>query len=68
MSTKRTLGITGAVLMMVAAVVAQLPNPGMTIDRGRTAILITDLQNDFLSPGGVTWGVVGASVTENNTV
>lgn len=24
--------------------------------------------NDFLSPDGVTWGVVGESVTENNTV
>ena len=47
---------------------AQLPNPGMEIVSGRTAILITDPQNDFLSPGGVTWGVVGNSVTENNTV
>jgi nicotinamidase-related amidase len=25
-------------------------------------------QNDFLSPEGVTWGVVGKSVTENHTV
>ncbi len=47
---------------------AQLPNPGMEIDPQRTAIVITDPQNDFLSPDGVTWGVVGASVTENNTV
>ena len=47
---------------------AQLPDPGMEIVTGRTAILITDPQNDFLSPGGVTWGVVGNSVTENNTV
>lgn len=45
-----------------------LPNPGMTIDPARTALLITDPQNDFLSPDGVTWGVVGKSVTENNTV
>ena len=45
-----------------------LPNPGMTIDRGRTALLVTDPQNDFLSEHGVTWGVVGESVTENNTV
>ncbi len=45
-----------------------LPNPGMTIDRGRTALLVTDPQNDFLSEQGVTWGVVGESVTENNTV
>ncbi len=46
----------------------QLPDPGMEIDRERTAIVITDPQNDFLSPDGVTWGVVGESVTENNTV
>jgi nicotinamidase-related amidase len=30
--------------------------------------VITDPQVDFLSPDGVTWGVVGASVTEHNTV
>ena len=47
---------------------AQLPDPGVTIVEGRTALLITDPQNDFLSPKGVTWGVVGKSVTENNTV
>ena len=47
---------------------AQLPDPGMEIDPERTAIVITDPQNDFLSPDGVTWGVVGKSVTENNTV
>ena len=47
---------------------AQLPDPGMEIDPARTAILITDPQNDFLSPQGVAWGVVGNSVTENNTI
>jgi len=47
---------------------ATLPDPGVTIEPGRTALLITDPQNDFLSPKGVTWGVVGKSVTENNTV
>lgn len=47
--------------------VAQLPDPGFTIDES-TAIVITDPQNDFLSPNGVTWGVVGESVTANNTV
>ncbi|MDH3844222.1 MAG: isochorismatase family protein, partial [Myxococcales bacterium] len=45
-----------------------LPNPGMTIDPARTALVVTDPQNDFLSPSGVTWGVVGKSVTENKTV
>ena len=33
-----------------------------------TALVITDPQNDFLSPEGVTWGLVGTSVTENKTV
>ena len=45
-----------------------LPNPGMIIDAERTAIVIIDPQNDFLSPSGVAWEVVGESVTENNTV
>ena len=33
-----------------------------------TALVITDPQNDFLSEDGVTWGLVGGSVTENKTV
>ena len=45
-----------------------LPNPGMQVETGNTALVITDPQNDFLSPQGVTWGVVGESVEENNTV
>lgn len=47
---------------------AELPNPGMSINPARTALVITDPQNDFLSPQGVTWGVVGKSVEKNNTV
>lgn len=45
-----------------------LPKTTMTIDPQRTALVVTDPQNDFLSPDGATWGVVGDSVTENNTV
>ena len=45
-----------------------LPDPGMQIDLETTALLVTDPQNDFLSEDGVAWGVVGESVTENNTV
>lgn len=45
-----------------------LPDPGVTFSKGNTAVVVTDPQNDFLSPKGVTWGVVGQSVTENNTV
>jgi nicotinamidase-related amidase len=45
-----------------------LPNPGMDIVPDQTALVITDPQNDFLSPNGVAWGVVGESVTDNGTV
>lgn len=57
-----------AAFIASSSVNAQIPNPGVTIDRDRTAVVITDPQNDFLSPKGVTWGVVGKSVTDNNTV
>jgi len=40
----------------------------MTVNPEITALVIIDPQNDFLSPEGVTWGVVGESVTQNNTV
>ena len=60
--------IATVLLLSSTAAHAQLPDPGMEIVAGRTALVITDPQNDFLSPDGVAWGVVGASVTENNTV
>ena len=40
----------------------------MKTDPNDTALVITDPQNDFLSPEGVTWGMVGDSVLENKTV
>jgi nicotinamidase-related amidase len=63
--------VAAAVLGVASApsdLAAQLPDPGVTVELERTALVITDPQNDFLSPEGVTWGVVGESVTENNTV
>ena len=45
-----------------------LPQTEMIVTSGNTALVITDPQIDFLSEDGVAWGVVGASVTENNTV
>ncbi|MFQ5467991.1 MAG: cysteine hydrolase [Kiloniellaceae bacterium] len=45
-----------------------LPETGFTLDRERVALVITDPQIDFLSPKGVTWGVVGKSVEEHGTV
>ncbi len=38
------------------------------VNRENTALVITDPQNDFLSPEGATWSMVGESVTENKTV
>uniref|UniRef100_UPI000568D055 isochorismatase family protein n=1 Tax=Arthrobacter sp. H14 TaxID=1312959 RepID=UPI000568D055 len=40
----------------------------MQFDKATTALVLTDPQNDFLSPEGATWELVGNSVTENNTV
>lgn len=45
-----------------------LPPSNMKLDLKRTALVVTDPQIDFLSPKGVTWGVVGASVEHHNTV
>ncbi len=45
-----------------------LPPSDVIISASDTAVVITDPQIDFLSEEGVTWGVVGASVTEHNTV
>ena len=45
-----------------------LPSPGMTVDARRTALVLTDLQNDFLCPGGIAWGLVAQNLAENNTV
>ena len=45
-----------------------LPPSDMVLDIKRTALVVTDPQVDFLSPDGVTWGVVGESVTQHNTV
>ena len=64
----KNLGIILALSAIFSTANAALPDPGMEIVIGRTALVITDPQNDFLSPKGVAWGVVGKSVTENNTV
>lgn len=45
-----------------------LPKPGFEVEQGRTALLITDPQRDFLSEDGVVWEVVGTSVEANGTV
>ena len=45
-----------------------LPPSDVTVTLERTALVVTDPQIDFLSPDGVTWGVVGKSVERHNTV
>jgi nicotinamidase-related amidase len=69
---RQILAVTAAVVMTVALsagpALAQLPDPGVDVEMGRTALVVTDPQNDFLSPEGVTWGLVGESVTANGTV
>lgn len=45
-----------------------LPATGFKLDLAKTALVVIDPQNDFLSPRGVAWPLVGESVTENNTV
>ncbi len=57
-----------ALTLTVQSATAQIPDPGMTVDSENTALVVIDPQNDFLSPDGVTWGVVGENVTENKTV
>lgn len=54
--------------VLAGAIDLGIPRPGMRVEAGKTAIVITDPQNDFLSPAGVAWGVVGESVTQNKTV
>lgn len=45
-----------------------LPPSGFVLDREHAALVITDPQNDFLSPAGVAWQVFGDSIRENDTV
>jgi nicotinamidase-related amidase len=46
----------------------ELPETGFALDAARAALVIVDPQNDFLSPKGVSWGLFGDSITENETV
>ena len=45
-----------------------LPASDVEVTLANTALVVTDPQIDFLSPDGVAWGVVGASVERHNTV
>ncbi|MEN8131673.1 MAG: cysteine hydrolase [Pseudomonadota bacterium] len=64
----KTVSAVAVLTAAISTALAALPDPGMEIEKGRTALVVTDPQIDFLSPKGVTWGVVGKSVEANNTV
>jgi nicotinamidase-related amidase len=66
--TRKSIKLLVGLALIPSVALAQLPDPGLAIDSERTAVVITDPQNDFLSPEGVTWGLVGASVEANGTV
>ncbi|CRK82782.1 cysteine hydrolase [Neobacillus massiliamazoniensis] len=51
-----------------AAQTITLPQPGMKVYQKNTALVITDPQNDFLSPKGVAWDLVKDSVAKNHTI
>ncbi len=70
MKLTRTLAALTSIsaTLAVGRAQAQLPDPGLTVDRSNTALVLTDPQNDFLSPKGVTWELVGKSVSANHTV
>lgn len=57
-----------SLLPLASAQADGLPDPGFQIAQGQTALLVTDPQNDFLSPNGVAWGVVGKNVEANGTI
>jgi nicotinamidase-related amidase len=40
----------------------------MAIEPARTALVITDLQNDFMNPGGVAWELLKDGYAANNTL
>lgn len=62
----KSIYIIVSMALMAGPISAQLPEPGFSFDE-KTAIVITDPQNDFLSEQGVAWGVVGPHVISNNT-
>jgi nicotinamidase-related amidase len=45
-----------------------LPYPDLVLEPGRCALVLTDLQNDFLRPGGNGWALFAASYERLGTV
>ncbi|MDT8388441.1 MAG: cysteine hydrolase [Thiogranum sp.] len=55
-------------VLFLSATAWALPETKMTIVPTRTALVITDPQNDFLAKDGAAWGVVKESVQQNGTI
>jgi len=62
------LAATAFMVLGAGAGAAQLPESTVQIDRDRTALVITDPQNDFLHPSGAAWDAVRESVERNGTI
>lgn len=45
-----------------------LPSSKFQLDLAHAALVVTDPQNDFLSPNGAAWSVFGPSIEDNGTV
>ena len=45
-----------------------IPKEKLELDLSKTAIFITDPQNDFISEGGAAWGLVGEQVVADKVV
>ena len=77
-NTVRVCTVVAAFILAIGATAAEnpyaepaepgLPASNMELDFPRVALVVTDPQIDFLSEDGVTWGIVGNSVTELKTV
>jgi nicotinamidase-related amidase len=73
-TSRRELLIGGAAIIAATAAstaadtAAAAETPGLQFQKSDTAVVFIDPQNDVLSEKGTSWGVVGASVTENRTV
>jgi len=55
-------------LMLASAVAPAAENALPSFDKDRTAIVITDPQNDFLSPNGKLYGLVSENLAELGTI
>jgi nicotinamidase-related amidase len=67
MRSRMFASVAAALVAAASPVAAQLPDTKLDYDPQRTAIVVTDPQNDFLHESGVAWGAVGESVVANNT-